>query len=167
MAAFPTPRRQSNAEALDASQDDLLGAHPAPRRQVDQLLALPSQVVSSTPLSRYGPTNSTTEPRTRSTTLFSVLENSGGPFSAPSTAMSRQAASKPASMAATPAGQALIPARTPRTDGSTLQSAFDNMRLTSFYVRPGYGSKGHPIQIEANYFAVRAIGGKGKVVQSV
>ena len=38
-------------------------------------------------------------------------------------------------------------------------------RLTSFFVRPGYGEKGRPLEISSNFFAVRSLGGgKAKTI---
>jgi hypothetical protein len=38
-------------------------------------------------------------------------------------------------------------------------------KLTSFFVRPGYGEKGRQIEIESNFFAVRTLNkSRGKIV---
>lgn len=36
--------------------------------------------------------------------------------------------------------------------------------LTSFYVRPGYGTSGRKVTVESNYFTVRATDGRGKMI---
>ena len=48
---------------------------------------------------------------------------------------------------------------------SELGQTLEKLQFTSFYVRPGYGSKGRPLEVLANFFAVRAKGGKGKIIQ--
>lgn len=47
---------------------------------------------------------------------------------------------------------------------TTLTSKSETRKLTSFFVRPGYGERGKPVQIESNFFAVRAIGQRGKII---
>ena len=51
---------------------------------------------------------------------------------------------------------------------SKATSSFDKLKLTSFYVRPGYGSAGKEITVLSNYFQVRVKGGGvGKIIQCV
>lgn len=56
---------------------------------------------------------------------------------------------------ATSAGESTAP---------NLADKLEALQLTSFYVRPGYGEKGRKIMVQSNYFAVRAIGGRGKKI---
>lgn len=46
-----------------------------------------------------------------------------------------------------------------------LTERLQQAQLGSFYVRPGYGQKGKSIEVFSNFFAVRAKGGRGKVIQ--
>lgn len=44
-------------------------------------------------------------------------------------------------------------------------SVCKTQRLTSFFVRPGYGEQGRPVEIQSNFFAVRTLGkGKAKII---
>lgn len=45
-----------------------------------------------------------------------------------------------------------------------LTTVLEQTRLTSFFVRPGYGERGRPVEVSSNYFAVRAKGGKAKMI---
>lgn len=45
-----------------------------------------------------------------------------------------------------------------------LTTILEQTRLTSFFVRPGYGERGRPVEVSSNYFAVRAKGGKAKMI---
>ena len=48
----------------------------------------------------------------------------------------------------------------------TGKSSVDKVKLTSFYVRPGYGTRGRTIEIMSNFFSVRATdGGRAKLIQ--
>ena len=56
--------------------------------------------------------------------------------------------------------------RPPGSDVGTVTSALQQqLRLTSFYVRPGFGSAGKPLDVLANFFQVRAKDGRAKIIQ--
>jgi eukaryotic translation initiation factor 2C len=42
---------------------------------------------------------------------------------------------------------------------------FEEMKLTSYYVRPGYGTIGRPLSVLANFFAVRSKDKRAKIIQ--
>ena len=45
------------------------------------------------------------------------------------------------------------------------KSSAQRKKLTSFFVRPGYGERGRKVSILANFYAVRASEGRGKIIQ--
>lgn len=47
---------------------------------------------------------------------------------------------------------------------SALTETIEKLKLTSFYVRPGYGNKGKNLTVLANFFQVRAKDGKAKII---
>ncbi|BEI91628.1 uncharacterized protein CcaverHIS019_0404480 [Cutaneotrichosporon cavernicola] len=67
-------------------------------------------------------------------------------------------------------GSSIITVSTPGTESRRnskpvhITEELEAMPLTSFYVRPGYGKDGRALTVESNYFAVRAIGGRGKII---
>jgi eukaryotic translation initiation factor 2C len=66
--------------------------------------------------------------------------------------------------------RSLVPARRgePQYDAGSIADHFQTLKLTSFYVKPGYGNDGKAIDVLSNFFMVRAKGGrdaKGKIIQ--
>jgi hypothetical protein len=57
-----------------------------------------------------------------------------------------------------------LPTPAPSTVSASVIKDFEEMRLTSYYVRPGYGSIGRPLSVLSNYFAVRSKG-RAKIIQ--
>lgn len=59
---------------------------------------------------------------------------------------------------------------TPSTDNSKGSKPhhpgerLEALPLTSFIVRPGFGKQGTPLTVESNYFMVRALDGRGKII---
>jgi len=54
-----------------------------------------------------------------------------------------------------------------RTTSDGLVNVADQLealQLTSFYVRPGFGKEGRPLKVNSNYFAVRSLDGRGKII---
>lgn len=47
----------------------------------------------------------------------------------------------------------------------TTASKLQRMQLTSFYVRPGFGKEGKPVEVLSNFFQVRARGERAKIIQ--
>ncbi|RSH92939.1 hypothetical protein EHS25_008385 [Saitozyma podzolica] len=56
-----------------------------------------------------------------------------------------------------------LPTPAPSTVSASVIKDFEEMRLTSYYVRPGYGSIGRPLSVLSNYFAVRSKG-RAKII---
>lgn len=50
------------------------------------------------------------------------------------------------------------------SDPVNLADKLEALQLTSFYVRPGFGNEGRPLTVKSNYYAVRPIGGRGKII---
>jgi eukaryotic translation initiation factor 2C len=55
--------------------------------------------------------------------------------------------------------------RPPASEVSGVTDNFQRLKLTSFYVRPGFGTEGMPLHIYANFYQVRAKFGRGKIIQ--
>lgn len=53
----------------------------------------------------------------------------------------------------------------PASEVGTVSDNLQKLKLTSFYVRPGFGKEGKSIDVLSNFFAVRAKGGRGKIIQ--
>lgn len=51
------------------------------------------------------------------------------------------------------------------SEAGTLTDNLQKLKLTSFYVRPGFGKDGKAIDVLSNFFAVRPIDGRGKIIQ--
>ena len=58
-----------------------------------------------------------------------------------------------------------IAGRRPPEVGSMSTSLQQQLRLTSFYVRPGFGKAGKPIDVLSNFFQVRSKAGRAKLIQ--
>lgn len=56
------------------------------------------------------------------------------------------------------------PTPAPSTVSASVIKDFEEMKLTSYYVRPGYGTIGRPLSVLANFFAVRSKG-RAKIIQ--
>jgi hypothetical protein len=54
--------------------------------------------------------------------------------------------------------------QTTSSDPINVAEQLEALQLTSFYVRPGFGKEGRPIQVVSNHFAVRAAGGRGRLI---
>lgn len=63
------------------------------------------------------------------------------------------------------AARAPGPHRAPSDVGTVSSALQQQLRLTSFYVRPGFGKAGKPLDVLANFFQVRAKGGRAKLIQ--
>lgn len=76
--------------------------------------------------------------------------------------------SQPPSEAPTTAATTSATATAPSQAASNLTRRTDievEKLLTGFHVRPGYGEKGRKVEVLSNFFQVRALGGKGKIIQ--
>jgi len=95
---------------------------------------------------------------TSTTALLEAIPE-GQFFTPPVYELSRLAIDRPAVMPASPA-----PSAAP-SQGTSRISAGNTSKLTSFFVRPGYGERGRPIEIESNFFAVRTRGNaRGRII---
>lgn len=57
------------------------------------------------------------------------------------------------------------PTPAPSTVSASVIKDFEEMKLTSYYVRPGYGTIGRPLSVLANFFAVRSKDKRAKIIQ--
>lgn len=53
----------------------------------------------------------------------------------------------------------------PPSESGTLTDHLQRLKLTSFYVRPGFGKEGRAMEVMSNFFMIRATQGRGRVIQ--
>lgn len=58
-----------------------------------------------------------------------------------------------------------VPASETGTGTGSITDNLQKLKLTSFYVRPGFGKEGKSVDVLSNFFAVRAKDGRGKIIQ--
>ena len=121
----------------------------------------PSQPTHFTQVPHQGTLFSARPDERTSTSTTALLDAipEGQFFTPPVCELSSLTIDRPAAVPASPAPSA------PPSQVTSRTSAGHTSKLTSFFVRPGYGERGRPIEIESNFFAVRTRGNaRGKII---